>query len=263
MSQAPPEQERHDCQAPVFMNRNPLRITFILPVLSETFSLQQTVGTIFRVAAEHVHEVFIVIAPRTTPESRAVIEEIRRQHGTQVRVHTQTLPFLGGAMQEAFALATGDYLMLMSSDLETDPTRIPAFVETMRQGCWDVVAASRWIAGGGFSGYDRKKLLFNYLFQQMFRLIYGTRLTDLTFAYRLYRREILAGINWQELKHPFLLECLLKPLRSGARVTEIPCFWTARAEGASANSFVESFRYLRIAVRVRLQPPSRTRKEAA
>jgi glycosyltransferase involved in cell wall biosynthesis len=238
----------------------PLRISFILPVLNETFSLRQTVDTLFRVAAAHVHEVLIVIAPRTTPASRAVIAELCRERGALVRVHTQSLPFLGGAMQEAFALATGDYLMLMSSDLETDPERIPAFIETMQGGCWDIVAASRWISGGGFRGYDRRKLILNYLFQQTFRLIYWTRLTDLTFAYRLYRRHILTGIHWQELKHPFLLECLVKPLRCGARVTEIACTWAARPEGESANTLAETFRYLRIALRARLLPRGRIRQ---
>lgn len=241
----------------------PLRISFILPVLNETFSLRQTVDTVFRVAAPHVHELLIVIAARTTPESRAVIAEIGRERGAQVRVHTQTLPFLGGAMQEAFALATGDYLMLMSSDLETDPEDIPQFVQAMQTGRWDVVASSRWIGGTHFRGYNPVKLVLNWLFQQLFRVIYWTRLTDLTFGYRLYRREVLSGLAWEERKHPFILECLVKPLRLGARTTEVPTRWRARPEGTSANSFWETFAYLRTAVRTRLKPRRRLRLPSA
>jgi hypothetical protein len=160
-------------------------------------------------------------------------------------------------MREAFDVASGDHIMLMASDLETDPTLIPAFIETMKEDCWDIVAGSRWIKGGGFEGYSKVKLVLNYFFQKVFRILYNTKVTDLTFAYRLYRKSILEGILWEELKHPFLLECLLKPLRCGASATEIPCKWRARTEGTSANVFLETFAYLRIAFKTRLIPLSR------
>ena len=124
----------------------------------------------------------------------------------------------------------------------------------MKEGCWDIVASSRWLDRGGFEGYGFIKLVLNYIFQKIFGLLYGKKLTDLTYAYRLYRKSILEGIVWEELKHPFLLECLLKPLRRGARVTEVACKWRARSEGDSANSFIQMFSYLRIAFKVRLFP---------
>ncbi|MBL7188476.1 MAG: glycosyltransferase [Phycisphaerae bacterium] len=237
-----------------------LRITFILPVLNETYSLQQTVDTILALAGSELHEVLIVTAERTAAESLAVIKTIEKQHPAGIRIHRQGLPFLGGAMQEAFDIASGDHIMLMASDLETDPTLIPAFVETMKTGRWDIVAGSRWIKGGGFEGYSRTKLILNYFFQKIFAILYNTEVTDLTFAYRLYRKPILEGIAWEELKHPFLLECLLKPLRCGARVTEIPCRWRARTEGTSASMFAETFKYLRIALKTRLIPKSRLKR---
>ena len=237
-----------------------LNVTFILPVLNETSSLRKTVDTIFEVAEKDLHEILIVVAKRTAPESLAVIEDIKRQHPERIRVHEQKLPFLGGAMREAFALATGDYVMLMSSDLETDPALIPAFADKMRQGGWDIVGGSRWIQGGGFEGYSRTKLLLNWVFQKIFRLLYFTKLTDLTYAYRLYRREVLRDVVWTELKHPFLLECLVKPLRCGARVAEIPCVWRARTEGASASTLLQTFSYLRIAFKARLVPLRRIKR---
>ena len=241
------------------MNKS-LRISFVLPVLNETYSLKQTVDTIFELAPDELHEVLIITAERTTSASLAVIDTIQKEHAAQVRVHRQRLPFLGGAMQEAFDIASGEHVMLMASDLETDPALIPAFVEKIKEDRWDIVAGSRWIEGGGFEGYSRMKLALNYLFQRIFRIFYHTTVTDLTFAYRLYRKSLLEGMRWEELKHPFLLECLLKPLRCGARVAEIPCTWRARTEGTSASLFIETFAYLRIALKVRFLPLSRLRR---
>jgi glycosyltransferase involved in cell wall biosynthesis len=228
-----------------------LDITFVLPVLNETYSLQQTVDIIFRLSGENLHEILIVVADKTTQASMEIVQKIKSQHPDYVRIHKQKLPFLGGALREAVIIAGGNYIMLMASDFETDPELIPDFIKTMNEGNWDIVAASRWIQSGSFQGYSRTKLLLNYFFQKFFKILYGTPLTDLTYAYRLYRKSILHGIVWEELKHPFLLECLVKPLRCGAKVTEIPCKWKARTEGTSANSFLQTFVYLRTAWKTR------------
>jgi glycosyltransferase involved in cell wall biosynthesis len=239
-----------------------MKVSFIVTVLNETDSLRQTVDTIFALAADDVQEILVVIAPRTTAASRTVIQELVEKYAGYVRVHEQRLPFLGGALQEGFAEARGEFVMLMASDLETDPTMVPRFLATMRTGDWDIVAGSRWLEGGGFEGYSRLKLALNFLFQKLFRILYRTNLTDLTYAYRLYRRRVLEGIVWQELRHPFLLECLLKPLRRGARVTEVPCVWRVRGEGQSANTLLQTFRYLRTAVKTRFVPMRRFSRPA-
>jgi len=238
-----------------------LDITFVLPVLNETDSLRTTVETIARLAADHLHEVLIITAERTTDQSMQIAGELQQEHPDVIRIHKQQLPRLGGAIREAFELAAGSHLMLMASDLETDPELIPQFIEKMQEGCWDIVSGSRWLPRGGFEGYGRLRKLLNRLFQCALRLLYPARLTDLTFAYRLYRRQVLQGIHWDELGHPFLLECLLKPLRLGARVVEVPCRWRCRSEGESAGSFRQMLSYVPLAVRVRLLRRDRIRQE--
>ena len=236
-----------------------LAITFVLPVLSETDSLATTVRTIDRVAGEHLHEMLVVVAEGTTAESMAVVRRLAEERPDTVRIHRQRLPRLGGALREAFEQSAGSHVMLMAADLETDPESIPQLIERMQEGRWDVVAASRWLPGGGFEGYGRLRTGLNWLFQRSFRLLYRTKLTDLTFAYRLYRREILTGIRWEELGHPFLLECLLKPLRLGARVTEVSCRWRRRSEGTSAGSFRQMLAYVPLALRIRFASKARFR----
>jgi len=237
-----------------------LAITFVLPVLGETDSLRTTVETIVRLAAEHLHEMLIVTADHTSENSLNLARGLREQYPGRIRIHKQQLPFLGGAIREAFGTAGGSHVMLMASDLETDPEMVPRFIAKMQQGDCDVVAGSRWLAGGGFEGYGRLRKLLNRVFQWCFARLYGTRLTDLTFGYRLYRREVLEGVRWNALGHPFLLECLLKPLRLGARVVEVPCRWRSRSEGSSAGSLRQMLGYVPLALRVRLTPRRRLRQ---
>ena len=62
-----------------------------------------------------------MVCERTTPEAMATVGRLRQELGPLVVVHQQKLPFLGGAIREAFDLARGSHVILMASDLETDP----------------------------------------------------------------------------------------------------------------------------------------------
>jgi glycosyltransferase involved in cell wall biosynthesis len=226
--------------------------TIILPVVNETVSLRETVDIILRDSRPDVRELLIVICGRTTPESRATVQEIQNRLGDLVVVHEQKLPFLGGAMREAFDLARGSHLVMMASDLETDPEDVKTLIAESKKNPSAIITASRWRRGGSFEGYSKVKLACNWAFQKFFSLLYQTRLSDMTYAYRIFPTRLVQSIRWEELRHPFLFETLVKPLRLGVRVIEIPSAWKARREGISQNTFLQNFVYFRTGVKTRL-----------
>ncbi|MBV8831157.1 MAG: hypothetical protein JO108_18230 [Acidobacteriaceae bacterium] len=61
-------------------------------------------------------------------------------------------PYLGGAMQDAFAWARGTHVLMMASDLETDPSAVKDLAREGAEG-YDVVTATRWAGKGRFHGY--------------------------------------------------------------------------------------------------------------
>lgn len=226
-------------------------VSVILPVMDETFSLTQTVDRILADADESVLEFVVVVCDRTTPEALATVTELKQRLGQRMIVHTQTLPFLGGAMREAFEVASGSHVLMMASDLETDPALVKGMIAAEREAPNGVVTMTRW-TGGGFSGYSPLKLVLNWIFQRMFIAMYRVDLTDMTYAYRLMPASLVKAIDWQELRHPFLLETILKPLRLGVAITELPAAWKARTEGMSHNPFSQNFVYFRTGLRTRV-----------
>ena len=233
-------------------------VTIILPIINETHSLEKTVDVIAATCDPHdIKEYLIVYCKRTTPESLAVARRIAGRLGGMCTLYEQKMPFIGGAMREAFDLARGSHLVMMSTDMETDPDLIQTFIAEARKHPDAITTASRWISGGGFEGYSRPKLLLNWVFQRMFAFIYGSRLTDLTYAFRIFPTALVQAISWEELKHPFFLETAIKPLRLGVSVQEVPARWKARTQGESQNAFWHNFAYFRIALRVRFRPRHR------
>jgi glycosyltransferase involved in cell wall biosynthesis len=219
--------------------------TIILPVMNETISLEDTVNIVLRDVRDDVRELLIVVCERTTPEAMAVVDRLQQTLGDLVVVHHQKLPFLGGAFREAFDLARGSHVLMMASDLETDPNDARPMIAEARKNPSAVITATRWTKRGAFKGYSPIKLVCNWIFQRCFSVLYGVRLSDMTFGYRIFPTKLVQNIRWDELRHPFLFETIVKPLRLGVTVIEIPTLWKARIEGESQNPFFRNFAYFR------------------
>lgn len=225
-------------------------VTILLPAMDETYSLRQTVDEIVETnIKEDIAEFILLLCDRTTSESRKVAEELVRTYKSHVPIyiHNQTLPFVGGAIREGILLAKGSHIVMMSSDLETDPSVIKDFVAIAKKHPDHIVTATRWKRGGGFEHYNKVKLVCNLIFERMIGLFYFTDLSDLTYAFRIFPADLMQSIRWEELKHPFFLETALKPLRLGVKFIEVPSHWKARTEGVSQNSFLANFRYFKTA----------------
>jgi glycosyltransferase involved in cell wall biosynthesis len=231
-----------------------ISVSIVLPAINETYSLQQTVEIILNVCQkEDLCEFLIVLCNKSTSECIKMAEDIKQQvnNSIPVEIYYQKQPFIGPAMREAFNLVKGTHVVMMSTDLETDPAIIPDFITQIKKYPEDIVTASRWIGDGRFNGYNTIKLIANFIFQKIISLLFLSKLTDLTYGYRIFPVPLVQSIRWEETKHPFFLETALKPLRLGVHIHEIPAQWKARTEGESQNSFFKNFDYFRTAFKVR------------
>ena len=224
----------------------------VIAALDETWSLHETIDTLVDENPGEIAEIFIATAPRATAACRAACEAAVAKRPSLVRVHEQNrLPGVGGAIRECFELVNAEWGIMMAADLETPPAAVKTIIACARQGDADIVATSRWMAGGSFGDYKRIKLLCNWIFQKGFSLLYWTPLTDMTYGYRAFRREILSRYRWRETGHAFFMESLCIPLRDGKRVVEVPVQWRSRQEGISHIKASEFFRYFRVGFALR------------
>ena len=232
-------------------------VSILLPTLNETFSFIQTVQIILdECNHDDIKEFIAIICDRTHKESIESIDKARiiaESKGIKLRVVEQVLPYAGGAVRDGMMVATGTHTLMMAPDLETNPHDVKNFITMGKKYPNDMITASRWLKKGSFKGYNKIKIILNFFFQKMFSVFYHTKLTDITFGYRLAPSELFKMINWEETKHPFFLETALKPIRLGVKIHEIPSDWEARKEGESQNSLLQTFKYLRIAFKVRFE----------
>jgi dolichol-phosphate mannosyltransferase len=226
-----------------------MQISIILPVFSETNSVIETVNEINTVIPkDYLKEIIIVVSPKSTEESVSICKGLAEQFSFIHCFMQNNNPGIGWAFREAFQRVQGSYVLMMASDGETDPKVIPLMIKKAQETGCDIVTGNRWTKGGGFEGYSFLKRILNYIFQRIMGIMYSKKISDYTYAYRLYKMEALKGHVWEETKHPFLLESLLRPLKKGFTVEQIPVIWHGRKEGESKNTFLQNFVYIRTAV---------------
>ena len=138
-----------------------------------------------------------------------------------------------------------DWILEIDAGFSHQPSQIGQFFEKMAQG-YDCVFGSRFVKGGTVHGYPLHKLILNRVVNQWIRLIFGIKYNDVTNAFKLYRQEVIQGVQPLLSKHYNLtVEIPLKAIIRGYSYTIVPNSWTNRKSGESKLKIKEmGSRYL-------------------
>ena len=81
-----------------------IKVSVILPVINETFSLEKTVDVILNSSKSDILEIIIVVSKKkTTSNSLKLINYLEKnKYPNVIKSHFQDIPFIGGAIQKGF-----------------------------------------------------------------------------------------------------------------------------------------------------------------
>ena|GEM_PF-426264 len=134
----------------------------------------------------------------------------------------------GAAIRRALQEVSAEIVVIQDADLEYDPADWGPMVELIRSGRADVVYGSRFAPGAcARTAWWHRGL--NRLLTWAANRITGLVLTDEATCYKMFRREILFGLDLQEEGFGFCPEVTAKLARRGVRIMEMPIRYTARS----------------------------------
>jgi len=232
-----------------------VKISVVMTVYSETELLSESIDRIRRELKSWDFEILVVVHPKSSQECLDLCARLATEPDIRIIVQGPRSG-IGWAYREAIPHITGTHALIMSSDLETNPEDAASMVRKAEETGADIVCASRWMRGGGFQGYSPLKLVLNYGYNLIFRLLYRTSIHDITFGYKLIRTEVLRQVNWEYGTHEFCAELLLRPLRLGYKAAEVPTRWVKRPSGDSKMTFMRNFRFASAAWNILTHPGS-------
>ena len=231
-----------------------IRLSVVVTVFSETFSIDETVKILMSLDRGYLHEIILLTSPRASEQTFEICRQwVAREPKVRLVVQLNN-PGIGWAYREGMQAATGNYVALMAADLETEPAAVDRMVQKLTETGCDEVIANRWLPGGGFTNYDPLKLVLNWIFQKAFRVLFWTRIGDFTFGLKLLSKPVADSIAWEGKTHEVCIETTVKPLKKGYHLEQVPTVWVGRLEGRSVNTFFKNFRYVRMGLRTFATP---------
>jgi len=133
----------------------------------------------------------------------------------------------GAAIRTGFAAATGDVVLVQDADLEYDPRDYPKLLQPILDDEADVVYGSRFLGG------PHRVLFFwhyvgNRFLTTLSNMFTDLNLSDMETCYKVFRREMLDGIELKSERFGIEPELTARFAKRGARMYEVPISYNGR-----------------------------------
>ena len=228
-----------------------MKLSVVIPVYNERPAISEVLTNVQEVDVNGAEKEIIVVddcssdgtreflqglcaaKASTNPGVPHIVESGREVPVENIRVFFQDRnQGKGAALRRGFKEATGDVIVVQDADLEYDPMEYPRLLAPIRAGIADVVYGSRFLGG------PHRVLYFwhyvgNKLLTTLSNMFTNINLTDMETCYKMFRKEVLEGIDLEQNRFGIEPEITAKVVKAGWRIYEVPISYHGRtyAEG--------------------------------
>src|SRR3954468_3682951 len=174
----------------------------------------------------------LVINDASTDLTGAIADGIAATDPRVRVVHHPKNRKLGGSLKTGFASARGDLVLYTDADLPFDMDELQKACRLMRHYEADIVAAYRFDRTG--EGYVR--VVYSTIYNVLVRLLFGVRIRDINFAFKLCRRRVLDQLTLVSEGSFIDAELVIRTVGTGGKVVQFGVDYFPRTRGVSTLS---------------------------
>lgn len=198
-------------------------LSVIIPVYNEAATIAQVIEQVHALRLPFSKEIVVV----NDGSSDGTLEVVRSLGTLVDQVHNQTANAgKGTAVRIGLALARGEVAIIQDADLELDPSAYMALLEPLLTGRSDVVYGSRFLQKE--NRIPLKTRVGNWVLTTLTNLLYGSRLTDMETAYKVFRLQAVRSLRLRAQRFEIEPEITAKLLRAGHHILEVPVSYRPR-----------------------------------
>jgi glycosyltransferase involved in cell wall biosynthesis len=206
-----------------------MKISVVMPVYNEIGTIDEILNRVQAVAME---KEIVIVDDYSTDGTRERLKKIEQGHGNVKVFYHERNQGKGAALRTGFEGVTGDIVIIQDADLEYDPKEYPVLLEPILDGRADVVYGSRFLGGP-----HRVLFFWHYVGNKFLTLLCNAftnlNLTDMETCYKVFKREILEGMDLKSNRFGFEPEFTIKIAKKKLRIYEVAISYSGRtyAEG--------------------------------
>jgi glycosyltransferase involved in cell wall biosynthesis len=202
-------------------------LSIIMPAYNEERTILDAVKAVLKVKLPGLKKQIIIVDDGSTDGTGKMLRNLARKNKKLKIIFIPSNKGKGNAIREGIKCVKGDYAVIQDADLEYDPTDYPGLLQPITSGRADVVFGSR------FTGRPHRSFLFwNYVANKILNIVanflYNTLLTDMETCYKMFRSEVLTGLDLKSDGFEIEPEITAKILKKHCRIYEVPINFYAR-----------------------------------
>jgi len=220
------------------------KLSIFFPMWNEEAYIERAIGAAKEVCDELVaagtigdYELIVVDDASTDHTGKIADELTAADHHVRV-VHHPVNRKLGGSMKTGFAAATGDLVLYTDADLPFDMIEVHKALRLMRYYEADIVSAYRFDP----VGEGPSRAIYTFFYNVLIRQLFGVRMRDINFAFKLCRREVFDHIQLQSEGSFIDAELIIRARKLGYDVIQFGVDYFPRTRGESTLSSLSVIR---------------------
>ena len=199
-------------------------LSVIIPVYNEKSTISEVIEKVAAVELPLEKEIIVVddgSTDGTVEELKLSETRIRKTYLSPVNVGK------GAAVRIGLTLVEGDIILIQDADLELDPEEYKLLLAPILSGAAEVVYGSRFLRRNRVAPVRR---LANYALTKTTNLLYGTGLTDMETAYKVFTREVAARLRLAANRFEIEPEITAQIARRRIKIYEVPITYRPRTK---------------------------------
>jgi glycosyltransferase involved in cell wall biosynthesis len=171
----------------------------------------------------------VIVDDASTDGTPALVDALAREDPRVRVVRNPVNRRLGGALRAGYAAATKDLVFYTDADLPVDLHQLPRAVRLLEYQEADIVAGYR---------FDRTseglvRALYTFCYNHLIRTLFGLRVRDVNFAFKLFRRSVLEKFALTSEGSFIDAEFLLRARKARCVIIQIGLDYFPRTRGTS------------------------------